>query len=206
MSPGCPGRSRTRRIMIGPMVTPLARRRPQVVARQLVALDHLSAGRVVLGAGLGLDSSGGELSRFGEETDDRRRAGMLDEALELLTGLLAGGRSTTTADTSPRRTSASSRDRSTAPSPSGSPPGGRTGARCAGRRGTTASSSSMSSRRSCGWRSGSWKRSVRPIGAHTRWWCRRLRTRIRDRGRTRAQPGGSPPSTHSPSRRRRYGG
>lgn len=83
--------ARTRRIRIGPMVTPLARRRPQVVARQLVALDHLSGGRVVLGAGLGLDSSGGELSRFGEETDDRRRAGMLDEALELLTGLLAGG-------------------------------------------------------------------------------------------------------------------
>ena len=73
------------------MVTPLARRRPHVVARQLVALDHLSGGRVVLGAGLGLDSSGGELSRFGEETDDRRRADMLDEALELLTGLLSGG-------------------------------------------------------------------------------------------------------------------
>ena len=82
---------RTQRVTIGPMVTPLARRRPHVVARQLVALDHLSGGRVVLGAGLGLDSSGGELSRFGEETDDRRRADMLDEALELLAGLLSGG-------------------------------------------------------------------------------------------------------------------
>ena len=80
----------TQRITIGPMVTPLARRRPHVVARQLVALDHLSGGRVVLGAGLGLDSSGGEFSRFGEETDDRRRGDMLDEALELLTGLLSG--------------------------------------------------------------------------------------------------------------------
>ncbi len=81
---------RTQRITIGPMVTPLARRRPHVVARQLVALDHLSGGRVVLGTGLGLDSSGGELSRFGEETDDRRRAEMLDEALELVAGLLSG--------------------------------------------------------------------------------------------------------------------
>jgi alkanesulfonate monooxygenase SsuD/methylene tetrahydromethanopterin reductase-like flavin-dependent oxidoreductase (luciferase family) len=73
------------------MVTPLARRRPHVVARQLVALDHLSGGRVVLGAGLGLDSSGREFSRFGEETDDRRRAEMLDDSLELITGLLSGG-------------------------------------------------------------------------------------------------------------------
>lgn len=82
----------TTRIELGPMVTPLARRRPWIVARQAVALDHLSAGRFVLGLGLGLDSSGGELSRFGEETDDRRRAAMLDEGLTVLTGLLAGER------------------------------------------------------------------------------------------------------------------
>ena len=80
----------TERIELGPMVTPLARRRPWVVARQAVALDQLSSGRFVLGLGLGLDSSGGELSRFGEETDDRRRATMLDEGLEVLTGLLSG--------------------------------------------------------------------------------------------------------------------
>jgi alkanesulfonate monooxygenase SsuD/methylene tetrahydromethanopterin reductase-like flavin-dependent oxidoreductase (luciferase family) len=82
----------TRRIELGPMVTPLARRRPWIVARQAVALDHLSGGRFVLGLGLGLDSSGGELSRFGEETDDRRRAAMLDEGLTVLAGLLAGER------------------------------------------------------------------------------------------------------------------
>jgi alkanesulfonate monooxygenase SsuD/methylene tetrahydromethanopterin reductase-like flavin-dependent oxidoreductase (luciferase family) len=80
----------TERVELGPMVTPLARRRPWIVARQAVALDHLSGGRFVLGLGLGLDSSGGELSRFGEETDDRRRAAMLDEGLEVLTGLLSG--------------------------------------------------------------------------------------------------------------------
>jgi alkanesulfonate monooxygenase SsuD/methylene tetrahydromethanopterin reductase-like flavin-dependent oxidoreductase (luciferase family) len=80
----------TERIELGPMVTPLARRRPWIVARQAVALDRLSGGRFVLGLGLGLDTSGGELSRFGEETDDRRRAAMLDEGLEVLVGLLAG--------------------------------------------------------------------------------------------------------------------
>ncbi len=82
----------TERVRIGPMVTPLARRRPWIVARQAVAIDHLSGGRFVLGLGLGLDSSGGELSRFGEEVDDRRRAGMLDEGLDVLTGLLRGER------------------------------------------------------------------------------------------------------------------
>jgi alkanesulfonate monooxygenase SsuD/methylene tetrahydromethanopterin reductase-like flavin-dependent oxidoreductase (luciferase family) len=80
----------TERIQFGPMVTPLARRRPWIVARQAVALDQLSGGRFVLGLGLGLDASGGELSRFGEELDDRRRASMLDEGLEVLTGLLSG--------------------------------------------------------------------------------------------------------------------
>jgi alkanesulfonate monooxygenase SsuD/methylene tetrahydromethanopterin reductase-like flavin-dependent oxidoreductase (luciferase family) len=80
----------TERVQLGPMVTPLARRRPWIVARQAVALDRLSAGRFVLGLGLGLDASGGELSRFGEEVDDRRRAGMLDEGLDVLTSLLRG--------------------------------------------------------------------------------------------------------------------
>lgn len=80
----------TRRVRIGPMVTPLARRRPWVLARQVAALDLLSGGRFVLGAGLGLDSSGAELSSFGEELDAPTRAAMLDEALAVVTGLLTG--------------------------------------------------------------------------------------------------------------------
>lgn len=79
----------TSRVLLGPMVTPLARRRPQVLARQAVALDQLSNGRLVLGLGLGHDFAG-ELSRFGDETDDRRRAEQLDEGLEVLAGLLSG--------------------------------------------------------------------------------------------------------------------
>lgn len=83
--------ARTERLRIGALVTPLARRRPQVVARQLATLDHLSRGRMVLGAALGRDTSGRELSAFGEELDDRERAAMLDEALTLIDALWSGG-------------------------------------------------------------------------------------------------------------------
>ncbi len=80
----------TTRLRLGAMVTPLARRRPWVVARQLAALDLLTDGRMVLGVGLGLDDSGQELSTFGEELDARTRAEMLDEALEIVQALLSG--------------------------------------------------------------------------------------------------------------------
>ncbi|MGH8988454.1 MAG: LLM class flavin-dependent oxidoreductase [Acidimicrobiales bacterium] len=79
----------TSRLRIGTMITPLARRRPQKVARETVTLDHLSRGRVTLGVGLGVDS-GGELGRFGEVVDERERAGVLDEAMELLLALWSG--------------------------------------------------------------------------------------------------------------------
>jgi len=74
---------RTGRIRIGPLVTPLARRRPWNVARQVVTLDHLSHGRVTLGIGLGI-STGPEFSSFGEQSDPRTRGDMLDEGLEIL--------------------------------------------------------------------------------------------------------------------------
>lgn len=80
----------TSAVTIGSMVTPLARRRPQIIARQTVALDRLSHGRFVLGVGLGLDRSGRELSAFGEELDDKTRAAMLDESLDVIDGLWSG--------------------------------------------------------------------------------------------------------------------
>ncbi len=40
----------TERIRLGPMVTPVARRRPQKLARETTTLDHLSGGRLVFGA------------------------------------------------------------------------------------------------------------------------------------------------------------
>jgi len=80
----------TERVRIGPMVTPLARRRPVKVARETATLDRLSGGRLTLGVGLGSDRSGSELSITGEQVDDKRRAQMLDEALQILTTAWSG--------------------------------------------------------------------------------------------------------------------
>lgn len=80
----------TERLRLGPMVTPLARRRPAKVARETATLDRLSGGRLTLGVGLGKDRFGGELSMTGEQPDDRLRGQMLDEALEILTAAWSG--------------------------------------------------------------------------------------------------------------------
>lgn len=80
---------RTERLLFGPMVTPLARRRPHVLARQAASLAVLSGGRFVLGLGLG-DDWVGEFSAFGDEPDPKVRGRMLDEGLEVLTALLSG--------------------------------------------------------------------------------------------------------------------
>jgi alkanesulfonate monooxygenase SsuD/methylene tetrahydromethanopterin reductase-like flavin-dependent oxidoreductase (luciferase family) len=80
----------TERIRFGPLVTPLARRRPVKVARETAALDVLSGGRLTLGVGLGSDEFASEYSITGEELDDRRRARMLDEALEILEAAWSG--------------------------------------------------------------------------------------------------------------------
>ncbi len=82
--------SSTTSLQLGPMVTPLVRRRPQIVARQAVALDRLSHGRLTLGFGIGDDGDVGELSRFGEVTDAVERGRALSEGLNVLTGLLSG--------------------------------------------------------------------------------------------------------------------
>jgi alkanesulfonate monooxygenase SsuD/methylene tetrahydromethanopterin reductase-like flavin-dependent oxidoreductase (luciferase family) len=79
----------TARIRIGPMVTPLPRRRPWQVARQAVTLDQLSGGRLNLGVGIGGDWFG-DYSRFGEPADDRTHGQQLDEALEVICGLWSG--------------------------------------------------------------------------------------------------------------------
>ncbi|HEX8123903.1 MAG TPA: LLM class flavin-dependent oxidoreductase [Solirubrobacteraceae bacterium] len=73
----------TERVTIGPLVTPLARRRPQKLARETITLDRLSGGRLVLGAGLGSDNHR-EFADFGEETDPKARAKLLDDGLATL--------------------------------------------------------------------------------------------------------------------------
>ena len=80
--------ARTSRIRIGAMITPLARRRPWKVAREMASLDHLSRGRVIMGVGLGNPPE--EFSSFGEESDPKARAERLDEGLDIVTALWSG--------------------------------------------------------------------------------------------------------------------
>lgn len=80
----------TEHLRIGPMVTPVARRRPAKLARETVTLDRLSGGRLTLGIGLGSDRYGSELTRTGEQCDDRLRSHLLDEAMQVLTAAWSG--------------------------------------------------------------------------------------------------------------------
>ena len=81
---------RTETIRVGPMVTPLPRRRPWRLAREAVSVDRLSAGRLTLGVGLGVDFWR-EFSAFDEPaTDDRIRAELTDDGIAVLRGLWSG--------------------------------------------------------------------------------------------------------------------
>jgi alkanesulfonate monooxygenase SsuD/methylene tetrahydromethanopterin reductase-like flavin-dependent oxidoreductase (luciferase family) len=79
----------TSTMRIGVMITPLARRRPWVMARQIATVDRLSGGRLTVGIGLG-DDGWKEFSSFGEVQDPRERGRVLDESLDILQGLLSG--------------------------------------------------------------------------------------------------------------------
>lgn len=79
----------TQRVKIGTMVAQLARRRPWKVAREVVTLDQLSEGRMILGVGLGF-SGAAEFAQFGEDGDARVRADKLDECLDIVRGLCIG--------------------------------------------------------------------------------------------------------------------
>lgn len=72
----------TTRVRLGPMVTPLPRRRPWILAREAVTLDHLSGGRFTLGIGLGNPPR--EFAAVGEEADPKIRAAKLDEGLAII--------------------------------------------------------------------------------------------------------------------------
>lgn len=79
---------RTQRIKLGTMITPISRLRPWELASKTVTLDHLSNGRVILSVGLGAVDTG--FVEFGEVTDRKTRAELLDEGLDILTGLWRG--------------------------------------------------------------------------------------------------------------------
>ena len=79
----------TSRLRLGTLVTPVARRRPQALARQVATLDRASGGRATLGVGLGgpIDD---EYASFGDTTDPVELAGRLDEGLALLQRFWSG--------------------------------------------------------------------------------------------------------------------
>lgn len=79
---------RTEKIRLGTMLTPVSRMRPWKLASETATLDNLSGGRVILSVGLGAIDSG--FAAFGEETDRKKRAELLDEGLDILTGLWRG--------------------------------------------------------------------------------------------------------------------
>lgn len=79
----------TSTLRIGPMITPLSRRRVHKLARETVTLDILSSGRLTLGVGLG-SARNGELEPFGEVADPRERARLLDDGLADLTRYWSG--------------------------------------------------------------------------------------------------------------------
>jgi alkanesulfonate monooxygenase SsuD/methylene tetrahydromethanopterin reductase-like flavin-dependent oxidoreductase (luciferase family) len=81
--------ARTSRIKLGTMITPVARRRPWKLAKEVTTLDLLSGGRVILGVGLGAPAHA-EFGLFGEPAGARVRAELLDEGLEILAGLWTG--------------------------------------------------------------------------------------------------------------------
>lgn len=80
--------ARTERIKLATMLTPVSRRRPWKLAQEVATLDRLSGGRVILPVGLGAPETG--FAKFGEETDRRIRAELLDEGLDLLNGFWSG--------------------------------------------------------------------------------------------------------------------
>lgn len=79
---------RTERIRLGTLLSPLSRMRPWKLASEAATLDNLSDGRVIIAVGLGHLPTG--FADFGEETDRKKRAELLDEGLAIMTGLWDG--------------------------------------------------------------------------------------------------------------------
>jgi hypothetical protein len=79
---------RTERIRLGTMLTPIPWRRPWKLASQVMTLDQLSNGRVILAIGTGATDAA--LGTTGEETNTKIRAERMDDAIDLMRGLWEG--------------------------------------------------------------------------------------------------------------------
>lgn len=77
----------TEELTIGTWVTPIPQKIPWWLANAVATLDHISGGRVILGAGLGAHF---EYEMFGSPHDMRALGRKYDEALEIITGLWKG--------------------------------------------------------------------------------------------------------------------
>ena len=78
---------RTERIRLGSWVTPIPRRQPWQLARDLATLDQLSGGRVVLGAGVGRKS---DYEAFGQPWNLAEMWRRFDETADLLDAFWRG--------------------------------------------------------------------------------------------------------------------
>ena len=76
-------------MLLGTSVTPVARRRPTKLAREILTLHQLAGERFIFGAGAGVAPS--EFDSLGDEGDLKIRAEMLDEGLQLLQELWSAG-------------------------------------------------------------------------------------------------------------------
>ena len=77
----------TKHIHFGPLVSPISFRHPTLLARQALALDDLSTGRMILGLGAGWQER--EHSLFGHDLGDiPTRMARFEEGLEVITRLL----------------------------------------------------------------------------------------------------------------------
>jgi len=81
--------ARTERVRLGAMVFAPTRRRPWKLTREIVTLDHLCRGRLVLPVGLGAIEDAG-FGTVGEPVEARVRAQLLDETLAIVDGLSSG--------------------------------------------------------------------------------------------------------------------
>jgi hypothetical protein len=79
---------KTSRIRLGTMLSPISRMRPWKLASETATLDNLSNGRVIISVGLGALDSG--FKEFGEISNRVQRAELVDESLDILTGLWTG--------------------------------------------------------------------------------------------------------------------
>lgn len=77
--------TQTSKIKLGTWITPIPRRLPWQLARNLATLDHISNGRVILGGGLG--SPPEDYEDYGIPYHPKELATKMDECLDIITGL-----------------------------------------------------------------------------------------------------------------------